>query len=103
MRVKLSDFVPIGEIWFVDSRKIIRTKVKDVDSYVDIKEDFVPSPQQGLPELDIFRAQLKSGLEVLLGEKTGWGRVELLRRLIDLIDETGSVGFSDPGNDECPF
>lgn len=105
INVKLSDLVPIGEIWFVDSKKIIRTRVKDVNSFADIEGYTEPLPPQGLPEVDIFRTQLKSGLEVLLREKTGWGRVELLRRLTDLIDHTGSVGFADPGSaeDECPF
>jgi len=109
MKVKLSDLVPIGEIWFVDSKKVIRARIKDVDSFVDldIETDFKPSPQQGLPELDIFRAQLKSNIELLLQEKTGWGRVELERRLAVLIDKTGTLpyypGALQPDEDDLPF
>ena len=116
MRVKLSDQVPIGEIWFIDSKKMIRTRIKDVDSFIDIDPTKTidsptgfPDPDfSGLLELDQFKAQLKSNIDLMLQEKTGWGRVELLRRLVDLIDETGESELDEEVckidfKDDLPF
>jgi len=41
------------------------------------------------PPFDLYRMQLKRNVEILLEEKTGWGRVELKKRLVDLIEKTG--------------
>lgn len=38
--------------------------------------------------LSRFRDRLKVNIDLLLAEKTGWGRVELKERLFNLVDET---------------
>jgi len=40
-------------------------------------------------KLDIFKEGLKSDIEKVLSEKTGWGRIELKKRLFDMIDGAG--------------
>lgn len=41
--------------------------------------------------LEIYRDLLRKAVEELLGEKTGWGRVELKQRLFNLIDTVGKT------------
>ena len=102
MKVKLCDLVPPGEIWFMSTKRIIVTKVLDVDSRKTVDG---PMPAQ-LPdfetELDLFIKQFKTNIDLMLQEKTGWGRVELRRRLWELIDGTDVSGLFK-GEDDPPF
>ena len=54
---------------------------------------------------DQYKTQLKQNIDILLNEKTGWGRVELKERLLSLIDITGSMEVIEEMNllDEAPF
>ena len=96
MQLTICKEVPPGEIWFVDSKKLIVTKVIDVDSSKTVD---APEPET---ELDFFVKQLKSDIDLLLQEKTGWGRNELQIRLLELIDKTYVPDvFED--EDDLPF
>lgn len=100
MQLKICKAVPPGEIWFVDSKKLIVAKVVDVDSGRTVD---VPMPVPDFPtEIDLFKIQFKSHIDLMLQEKTGWGRVELRRRLWELIDDTGVSNLFE-GEDDLPF
>ena len=53
-------------------------------------------------KLDIFKEGLKSDIEKILSEKTGWGRIELKKRLFDMIDGAGlertEIGITSDGH-----
>ena len=92
--IEVIDKVPEGEIWFFDSTKMLQAKVtRKVD---EITENWEPS------ELQVFKRQLKNNIDLMLQEKTGWGRVELMRRLIEVIDQTGQSDIHRDAED-LPF
>lgn len=101
IQVKICNLVPPGEIWFVDSKKIVLTKIIDMDSTKEVSislPDFTGCFFES--ELLYYKKQLNSNIFSLLQEKTNWGVNELMVRLTEIINE---ASLTPNNSEESPF